>query len=162
MKSHIFALFDLIFFIASIEFQVESWYLGKHKEAALWVWISSWKNRHSQHEIHSWPQYIKPRRWPFKRKTRTLSKYKQVVNYFLRTFVAKENIANIGNEKSSFSQIPNKASSQYAEELIAKKLHCERREDVYEDQVLSGVFIFRQHKSIRQRITGNCTAKPNC
>lgn len=55
-------------------------------------------------------------------KTTTLSTYPRVINYLLHIDSSNENIADMGDEITIFSQPPNKTPSQYAENSAAKAL----------------------------------------
>lgn len=77
----------------------------------------------------------------------TLTTYKQVVNYLLRTYETDENITDTGDEITMFMLLADKTSTQHAKKVMAKTLRCG---DVYEEQVLNEVFIKRIAQSIKQ------------
>lgn len=55
-------------------------------------------------------------------KTTTLTIYPQVLTFLLRTYAADENILDIEDEITMFTQLSNKTPSQYAEMMAAKEL----------------------------------------
>lgn len=80
-------------------------------------------------------------------KTTTLTMYPQVVNSLPQTNATDEIIADREGKVTTFILAPNKAPSQYAEEVVARTLRCG---DVYKEQNLNENFIKGLNASMKQ------------
>lgn len=77
----------------------------------------------------------------YTRKTTALPMNPQVVDYLLQTYITDESIADTKGTITTFTQPPNKTSSQYAEKRKDKLPRCG---DVFKETVLK-----KFHKKIR-------------
>lgn len=120
MKPHTFDPFDPILIIGSLRnIKLACDTNGIHECAAIWLLHFFMKTSVSS-ALHSrLASNQKARtRVSSRAKTTTLSTYPQVVNSLLRTNATDENIADLEDAITTFSQPPGKTPAQYAEELI--------------------------------------------
>lgn len=80
-----------------------------------------------------------------------LTPYLQVLNYFVMTFIPDENIADTQVKIIKLIQPSNKAPSQDAKELVAKRFRCK---EVYEEQNFHEISLEGQEKCITKCLRG--------